>query len=99
MENSPEIHSPEKPSSTLYGRLMLCLNREAYILGYSGRLVPRLIRKLLARTGIHRAWQAGYNGCFTQDGIKYGLANPFTAEKHDAALEGRFRAAEIDLPC
>lgn len=99
MDDKLESQSPSKPSSTLYGRLKFRLLQQAYFTGYAKKQIPRCIRRLLARTEIHRAWLDGYNGCFTQDGIKYGPANPYSAEKHDSALMERFGAAEFELPC
>ncbi|TKA94202.1 hypothetical protein FAZ78_23635 [Cereibacter changlensis] len=57
-----------------------------YAAGYSRRVMPRRLRRLLARTGLHRAWLSGYLGCFWEDGIKYGPANPY-AQRWDAPTD------------
>lgn len=36
-----------------------------YMRGYRQLAIPRAIRRMLARTGFHRAWLAGWHGCFT----------------------------------
>ena len=48
-----------------------------YLQGYSNRTFPRWLRKLIARTELHRAWLSGYDGCFEQDGVRYGPTNPY----------------------
>ncbi|UZX45482.1 hypothetical protein A6U84_25775 (plasmid) [Agrobacterium sp. 13-2099-1-2] len=48
-----------------------------YLIGYDGKVMPRLLRKLLGRSEIHNAWLLGYMGFFEQDGIRFGPANPY----------------------
>lgn len=48
-----------------------------YLLGYDGKVIPRSLRKLLARSEIHNAWLLGFMGFFEQDGIRFGPANPY----------------------
>ena len=48
-----------------------------YLLGYGGWYCPRSIRRIVARTEIHRAWFLGSTGHFSQDGIRFGLAQPY----------------------
>lgn len=48
-----------------------------YLAGYDGWILPRLFRKVMAGSGPHRAWFLGYTGHFVQDGIRYGLFNPY----------------------
>ena len=43
---------------------MTTLNTRFFLLGYSGYLLPRPMRRLLARTQMHRAWLAGDMGIF-----------------------------------
>lgn len=43
-----------------------------YLVGYSGCLLPRTLRRLLARTTWHRAWLAGYAGVFEVEGRMAG---------------------------
>ena len=50
---------------------------QVYLLGYGGWKCPRSIRRMVARTGIHRAWFLGWTGHFSQDGIRFGLAHPY----------------------
>jgi len=48
-----------------------------YLAGYSGQIIPRWLRKALAKSQLHRAWFLGFKGCFEENGIRYGLANPY----------------------
>ncbi|PZX51239.1 hypothetical protein LX76_03280 [Cereibacter changlensis] len=57
-----------------------------YAAGHCRRVMPRRLRRLLARTGLHRAWLSGYLGCFCEDGIKYGPANPY-AQRWDTPTD------------
>ena len=50
-----------------------------YLAGYSGRVLPRWLRRLVARSALHRAWLSGFTGYFEQDGVRYGPANPYPA--------------------
>lgn len=47
-----------------------------YLIGYDGKLMPRSLRTLLARSEIHNAWLLGYMGFFEQDGMSRCLLNP-----------------------
>lgn len=51
-----------------------------YLIGHDGKVMPRLLRKLLARSEIHNAWLLGYMGFFEQDGIRFGPANPYPGD-------------------
>ena len=35
-----------------------------YLGGHSGRVMPRWLRRIAARSELHRAWLCGFNGCF-----------------------------------
>ncbi len=48
-----------------------------YLWGYAGHVAPRWMRRILAGTGLHRAWFLGFHGFFVQDGVSYGLARPY----------------------
>lgn len=48
-----------------------------YLTGYTGWVMPRLICKAIAGSELHRAWYLGYTGHFTQNGVRYGLDNPY----------------------
>ncbi len=48
-----------------------------YLAGYSGRVMPRCIRKLVAGSELHRARFLGFKGCFEEQGLRYGPANPY----------------------
>ena len=48
-----------------------------YLLGYGGWHCPRSIRRMVARTEIHRAWFIWSTGHFSQDGIRFGLVHPY----------------------
>jgi hypothetical protein len=37
-----------------------------YMKGYKGVLYPRWVRRLMARTELHRAWLSGYMGIFCE---------------------------------
>ncbi|ASM75140.1 MULTISPECIES: hypothetical protein [Roseobacteraceae] len=50
----------------------------AYLAGHSGQTMPRLVRRLIAGTELHRAWLLGAMGFFEQGGIRYGPANPYS---------------------
>lgn len=39
-----------------------------YLEGYAGRLPPRWIRRVLARTALHRAWLLGYMAVTIESG-------------------------------
>jgi len=47
----------------------------AYFVGYRQVMIPRILRKIFARSELHRAWLLGFNGCFEEVGIKYGTPN------------------------
>lgn len=47
--------------------VMTSLNLRFYLAGYSGLLLPRAMRRLLARTNLHRAWLSGDMGVFTEE--------------------------------
>jgi len=53
---------------TTMARLRLALQHRSSLLefifhlGYQGFVPPRLVRKAIARTTWHRAWQSGYTG-------------------------------------
>ncbi|TKA94344.1 hypothetical protein FAZ78_22865 [Cereibacter changlensis] len=68
-----------------------------YAAGHSRRVMPRRLRRLLARTGLHRAWLSGYLGCFWEDGIKYGPANPHAQRWGTPADEQEAEPAIPDL--
>lgn len=56
---------------------MRALRHRLYLEGHFGYKAPRWIRRLVARTQLHRAWLYGYNGCFSEaDGTRYGPARP-----------------------
>lgn len=50
-----------------------------YLWGYAGNAAPRWARRAFAGTHPHRAWFLGYHGFFEQDGVRYGMANPYPA--------------------
>ncbi|WP_290777188.1 hypothetical protein [Hoeflea sp.] len=57
--------------------MMQSIYLRAYLAGYSGRHVPRSIRRVFAGSELHRAWLIGSMGFFEQDGVRYGPANPY----------------------
>lgn len=48
-----------------------------YLYGYGRNVLPAWFRRIIARTEVHRAWLSGFNGCFTENGTRYGPANPY----------------------
>ncbi len=54
-----------------------------FIAGYSGWQMPRFLRRMIARSELHRAWFLGATGFFEQDGTRFGLANPYRDEIFD----------------
>lgn len=48
-----------------------------YLMGHSGRHMPRWLRRAIVRSEAHRAWLCGYRFFFEQDGVRYGPANPY----------------------
>ena len=49
----------------------------AYLTGYSGRIMPRQVRRMIGGSELHRAWLLGHMGIFEQDGVRHGPANPY----------------------
>ncbi len=47
------------------------------MLGYQGRVLPRMLRRLFVRSDLHRAWLCGFHGRFEEDGLLYGPAWPY----------------------
>ena len=52
-----------------------------YLAGYRGRVMPRCLRRIAARSALHRAWLSGFTGCFDEGGISYGPANPYGRDR------------------
>jgi len=48
-----------------------------YLAAISGWIMPARLRKLVARSELHRAWLLGYMGFFHEAGIAYGPASPY----------------------
>lgn len=46
-----------------------------YLYGYQRGDLPRWMRRIIARTELHRAWLSGYHGRFEEAGVSYGPAN------------------------
>ncbi|MHC0055814.1 hypothetical protein [Actibacterium sp. D379-3] len=57
--------------------MMQSIYLRAYLAGYTGRHIPRSIRRMFAGSTLHRAWLLGRMGFFEQDGVRYGPANPY----------------------
>lgn len=51
------------------------LLQRVYLLGYQQWIVPRILRRILCGSGIHRAWLAGNLGVFFEDGQLYGVCD------------------------
>ncbi|MCF7701549.1 hypothetical protein [Loktanella sp. M215] len=56
---------------------MTSIYLRAYLHGYARQPAPRWLRRVIARSEIHRAWLAGWLGYFEQDGVSYGPAFPY----------------------
>lgn len=71
--------------------MIAALEHRLYLAGYRGWTMPRALRRLIARTGPHRAWFSGWRGCFEEDGILYGPSNPYpgAVEADRSAIIGR----------
>lgn len=52
-----------------------------YLAGYRGRVMPRWLRRIAARSALHRAWLSGFTGWFDEGGISYGPANPYGRDR------------------
>lgn len=72
LQRKLRLGSEDTPMNAIHMRL--------YLAGYGGWEMPRSIRRLIARTEFHRAWFLGFNGFFEQDGISYGLVNPYPGD-------------------
>lgn len=48
-----------------------------YLAGYGGWFLPRLLRKVTARSELHRAWLIGHLGFFEEGGMRFSPANPY----------------------
>ena len=57
--------------------MMNSIYHQTYMAGYSSWNMPRWVRRFIAGRQFHRAWFLGFNGYFEQDGIAYGLSNPY----------------------
>lgn len=57
--------------------MMQSIYLRAYLAGYTGRHIPRAIRRVFAGSALHRAWLLGSMGFFEQDGVRYGPARPY----------------------
>ena len=56
---------------------MQSLYLRVYLVGYRGWYMPRALRRIIAGSELHRAWLLGFLGYFEEDGVRYGLANPY----------------------
>ncbi len=48
-----------------------------YLVGYGGWIMPRLLRRVTARSECHRAWLLGHLGYFEEGGVRFSSANPY----------------------
>jgi hypothetical protein len=56
---------------------MKILYHRIYLAGHRRWVMPRWLRRFIARSNIHRAWFLGFNGYFEEGGISYSLSNPY----------------------
>ncbi|MFU8776236.1 MAG: hypothetical protein ACNA7M_01020 [Roseovarius sp.] len=59
------------------------LLHRVYLAGYSGYIMPRWLRVLLAGSELHRAWFLGSQGFFEEQGRRFGPANPYPGPGFD----------------
>lgn len=50
---------------------------EAYFVGYQGGLPFRWVRRVLAKTDMHRSWLAGNMGSYYECGKKFGVCDRY----------------------
>lgn len=48
-----------------------------YLRGHGGSEMSRFMRRLIARSELHRAWLVGSLGYFEEGGVTYGPCNPY----------------------
>lgn len=75
-----------KKMNSIYHRL--------YIYGYRGNDAPRLIRKVLARSELHRSWFSGRMGVFEVEGLRYSVGSPNGIVPPAGGTKGGFTDAE-----
>jgi len=51
------------------------LTGRMYFVGYDRVCLPRLVRRIIARSRLHRAWLNGHMGLFEQDGRPHGVCD------------------------
>ena len=49
------------------------LSHRLYLWGYRGCVLPRLARRLIAGSSLHRGWLAGHMGVYEEGGVRYGV--------------------------
>jgi hypothetical protein len=62
-------------NSTKMVKPMTAIAHRFYLHGYHGRVLPRLVRRIIARTLFHRGWLAGHLGVFEQQGVRHGVCD------------------------
>lgn len=61
-----------------------------YLHGYQQCILPRWLRRTLARTGFHRAWLSGFHGRFEEAGVMYGPANPYPPAEQEVGEQAEW---------
>lgn len=56
---------------------MEAIRLRVYLAGYRGWKAPRILRRVIARSELHRAWLLGSMGFFVENDISFGPANPY----------------------
>ncbi|HQU67310.1 MAG: hypothetical protein KDA53_17875 [Hyphomonas sp.] len=59
--------------------MKITLLHRIYLAGYSGWVMPRWLRAVLAGSEVHRAWLLGSKGIFVEQRVRHGPANPYPA--------------------
>lgn len=67
--------------------MMQAIYLRMYLSGYSGRMLPVWLRRMVAGSELHRAWLSGRLGVFEQDGVRFGPAAPYDPSR----LTGSYR--------
>jgi hypothetical protein len=63
------------------GSSMNRICHRVYLAAISGWIMPARLRKVIARSELHRAWVLGHLRFFREAGIAYGPANPYPTIK------------------
>lgn len=63
--------------------------QRVYLAGYKGHVMPRWLRRIVARSTLHHAWLSGFTGCFSEGGVSYGPPNPYGRDDSSVTASDR----------